>query len=893
VKKSILLKFTALSALLLLILFSAGCSSSKTDPPPAATEDYRPVVFVHGGSGSASQFESQAQRFIANGYPLEYLAAYDHDTSVDLVDNLGTTNAALDEIIDSLLALSGAAQVDLIAHSRGAGVSTYYLESSPDRAAKVAHYVAVDSGTGLRTIDELGLTGTPGGVAMLALWGEGDPTRTVAGATNVSIPDQAHIQICTSAEAFVEMYNFFNNRLPDIDYIPVAEGDTVQIAGAVNYFPANVAAPGVLEIWEVDPTTGFRVADEPIFTWEIVDEDGSWGPVEVIKGATYEFAFQHSAGAKHYFYREPFLADNYFIRLNTSQPGTGIGGFLTSTPDHTNILITRDKEIWGDQDEGNDILFVDDASVSTPVAALRAIRLSGLFLMDWGPDNTEFPSGTPDQETDLTEPIQFFHQVLPFMSALDLFMPADPERTITVELTPRGGGPKQIVNVPAWPSDDIRITVHFRDFVRPVLPVVFVHGFAGSASQFESQAQRFMANGYPVEYLAAYDHDTGAGAPPSSEQGGPLDEIIDALLAATGAEKVNLMGHSRGGGLCMAYLNNPAYGAVDKIANYVHIDSFPGTAVEGVRTLALWGDGFLFPAGLEVGGATNIRHSDQAHIQVATSKESFADMFRFFNHRSPAIAHVPEARGDTVEIAGAVNYFPTNVGAPGTLAIYAIDPVSAARLPGPPVHTFTIDATGAWGPVEVDKGATYEFAFQHSGAGAHYFYREPLLADNYFIRLNTSDPLDTEALGNKIARGPNHAAIVISRDKEMWGDQGADNDMLIVDEESVLTEDSGVRAKHLSALFLMDWGPDNGAGLSEPDNWPDQETDLSEPIAEFHGLTFMSGMDLYMPANDPPNRAIAVEMTPRGGDGTPQIVNVPNWPSEDVRISVHFRDFVQ
>src|SRR5690625_2012878 len=42
------------------------------------------------------------------------------------------------------------------------------------------------------------------------------------------------------------------------------------------------------------------------------------------------------------------------------------------------------------------------------------------------------------------------------------------------------------------------------------LPIVFVHGFAGSAQQYESQAMRFVANGYPADRIVAYGHD-GSG----------------------------------------------------------------------------------------------------------------------------------------------------------------------------------------------------------------------------------------------------------------------------------------------------------------------------------------------------------------------------------------------
>src|SRR5687768_14191475 len=61
------------------------------------------------------------------------------------------------------------------------------------------------------------------------------------------------------------------------------------------------------------------------------------------------------------------------------------------------------------------------------------------------------------------------------------------------------------------------------------LPIVFVHGFAGSAQQYESQAMRFVANGYPAERIVAYDHD-GAGVDIEGYVDG-LDEVVDETLA--------------------------------------------------------------------------------------------------------------------------------------------------------------------------------------------------------------------------------------------------------------------------------------------------------------------------------------------------------------------------
>lgn len=431
---------------------------------------YNPIIFVHGGSGSASQFESQAQRFMSNGYRLSHLAVYEHPTGAG--SPLPQEQIyGLDDIIEMVLARTGATQVDLIAHSRGAGVCTYYLEFSPEWAEKVAHYVAVDSHSGLVAIEELGLTGTPGNVTMLALWGEGDTTREVVGATNVYIPTQAHIESATSAASFVEMFKFFNGVEPRTTNILPESGRFVTIQGRAVYFPENVGALGELNIYEVKPSSGFRVSDKPVAT-AIIVEDGEWGPFRVRKNRTYEFAFVHSNGEHHYFYREPFTRSDYFVRLNTSRPGTGLGRLLTRSPNHVDILISRDKEIWGDTGTDNDILIVDGTNVATPEVAARAKRLSGLFLLDWGYWDGSFlpPSYYGDAvlgESDLSAPISIFH-AQGFLSGLDYYIPASspPDRTVKCRLKPRGHSKKaQSINVPNWASDQVRISVVFRDFV--------------------------------------------------------------------------------------------------------------------------------------------------------------------------------------------------------------------------------------------------------------------------------------------------------------------------------------------------------------------------------------------------------------------------------------------
>ena len=106
-----------------------------TEPPPTLPEDVTlPIVFVHGFAGSAQQYESQAMRFVANGYPQDRILAYDHDGAG--TDIAGYADG-LDDVVDGALAEFGTEQVYLVGHSRGTFVSSTYL-ADPERSAKVA-----------------------------------------------------------------------------------------------------------------------------------------------------------------------------------------------------------------------------------------------------------------------------------------------------------------------------------------------------------------------------------------------------------------------------------------------------------------------------------------------------------------------------------------------------------------------------------------------------------------------------------------------------------------------------------------------------------------------------------------------------------------------------------
>src|SRR5262245_49606755 len=87
-------------------------------PPPDARQGpdgsvagcdptHRPILFVHGFSGSGDNFEIQAQRFTSNGYCPESIQGFDYDSGLVLTGALATVQPALDTAVDALRTASG------------------------------------------------------------------------------------------------------------------------------------------------------------------------------------------------------------------------------------------------------------------------------------------------------------------------------------------------------------------------------------------------------------------------------------------------------------------------------------------------------------------------------------------------------------------------------------------------------------------------------------------------------------------------------------------------------------------------------------------------------------------------------------------------------------------
>ncbi|HET9138854.1 alpha/beta fold hydrolase, partial [Actinophytocola sp.] len=429
-----------LAAVVVVPLIAPGTAPAHPDRP-----DPRPVVFVHGFAGSGAQFQTQAKRLASNGYPAEIVETHEYDsTAISTI--LPQVWADLDARVSRLLERTGADRVDILGHSLGTFVMQGYLNSAPQRAARVAHYVNLDGASA---------TAQPGGVPTLAVWGEGDPARTIAGATNVRFPDQSHTQVVTSPETFVEFYRFFTGHDPRTTRIvPTPPGHTM-LSGRAVFFPTNAGVTGArLEVYQVTGLTGHRRHQRPDQVFALAG-DGSFGPFRADGRARYEFAVVYPDGQAHHIYFQPFERTDRLIRLLTSRPGEGLSGLMDTSPRHTNLTVNRNKEWWGDQGEGSDLLLVDGRNILNAANAPRTKRAIGMFVFDRAADGV----------TDLTAPIpEFFSQ--PFITAMDVFLPTR-LRVVTVLAVPRGTtGHVDNLTVPAWPSTGHRVSVGFNDYIR-------------------------------------------------------------------------------------------------------------------------------------------------------------------------------------------------------------------------------------------------------------------------------------------------------------------------------------------------------------------------------------------------------------------------------------------
>ncbi len=427
------------------------------------------------------------------------------------------------------------------------------------------------------------------------------------------------------------------------------------------------------------------------------------------------------------------------------------------------------------------------------------------------------------------------------------------------------------------------------------LPIVFVHGFAGSAQQYESQAIRFAANGYPRERIFALDHD-GAGVDYATYVS-LVDALVDEVRAKFSVDKVYLVGHSRGTLVSTNYLGDATRAA--KIAKYVSLDGGGCGAADTANIPCV----SLVQAAR--GGTHEMPLSGQAHVECATSRESFIEQYKLFVGAEPEVTEIVR-QDKPIELKGRLVIFPANIGRAGTtLDIWEINADTGHRVGTAPIKTFSIDETGDWGPVTVSADKRYEMAVSAPDSGSQHFYMQRYVRSSHLVRLLSGQP--DSPIRNATNRGPDHSAVIAMRMREWYTDPsptaaggplgGQPRDPAKVDELQVSTTSPGHDQAAINIIQTRMTNGDIAIHVHDDKDSPGESTlgplpAFSDPACT-NCTAFQTTADVFMPASDPPNGTITFKNIPRGDASKPQVLTVPNWASDNHLISLVFSDYPQ
>lgn len=109
------------AAIAMLFILTACGGDAPTDPVILPGRD--PILFVHGLGGSAADWNPVIARLKADGWTDRELSAATYSSSVSNESIAQTIRAR----VDSVLAASGAAKVDIVAFSMGSVSSRFYI----------------------------------------------------------------------------------------------------------------------------------------------------------------------------------------------------------------------------------------------------------------------------------------------------------------------------------------------------------------------------------------------------------------------------------------------------------------------------------------------------------------------------------------------------------------------------------------------------------------------------------------------------------------------------------------------------------------------------------------------------------------------------------------------
>ncbi len=352
----------------------------------------------------------------------------------------------------------------------------------------------------------------------------------------------------------------------------------------------------------------------------------------------------------------------------------------------------------------------------------------------------------------------------------------------------------------------------------PVPPILFVHGNGDCDAVWMTTLWRMESNGIARDRMFAInftnpnarddDRVEQANRSSTEDQRRELAAAIADLKRRTGADRVALVGLSRGGYAIRNVVKNGGAGDISHVVlggtpnhGVFAIDDLLGSefnghgaflrglnegeseVTPGPAFLTLRSDGmdkyaqpdgrFIGKPGVPTGvtaegpelkGAKNLVLGTLDHRETALHPRAFREIYKFIAGREPdRIAITPEP---TVKLSGLVTGtpggVPTNRPVEGaTVDIFRVDPESGERK-GNALYSSKTTADGRWGPAQVDPTWYLEFVLTSPGAPTTHIYRSPFPRSSEVVHLRAARPLGPADAGAG-------AVMIMSRPRGYFG----------------------------------------------------------------------------------------------------------------------------
>lgn len=336
-------------------------------------------------------------------------------------------------------------------------------------------------------------------------------------------------------------------------------------------------------------------------------------------------------------------------------------------------------------------------------------------------------------------------------------------------------------------------------------PVIFVHGNGDTAALWTTMAWRFESNGWPRDRLYAIDmpyplarnddSQPQEGRTSAAESMQQLAAEVERVRKLTGADKVVLVGNSRGGNAIRNYIRNG--GGVATVSHAVlggtpnhgvwagdylpgnefngkgpflvalntpqgpdGLETTPGVAFMTLRSDS--NDKYAQPDGRWVGqpkmqtnvafdgpalkGAENLVLPGLDHRELSYHAIAFMQTYRFIAGGFPARGDIAPESAVVLDgrITGLRGNDPTNLPVAGaSIEIFETVAQTGERI-GPAVHAKAVGADGQWGPFAAKPDVAYEFVIRAEGFAVTHIYRSPFPRSSSLIHFRPARVADAD-----------------------------------------------------------------------------------------------------------------------------------------------------